>query len=402
MSSSKRPTTAMPAKAGPEGMHSYFFSYPLFCAATDGQGLVITGGGGGGKAYGVLNFLQAHVVIVNTLSGEPTLETIASMDTGAEAAVALDYSGHGFWACALGTNVLLFKFNDDTLRIEPVLKFSVGTNPNFVKIIKNSAAGWKILTGGEDKLLKVWQVDAGLSCSALVCQRNDHGAEIGNADGFNGHILTCGRDGTVKVYLDDSMSVSCSIQPRSPDPKLQAQSLSIRAAFFLPNQEEIVLLCHLPRGPSYLMLYSLSNPATPKTVTLVDPKSITPSMGINAKRDQVVLSHVGGEKDIYGVPALKLVKKSKKHCHEMPPGNCMFVEHDLVLTASPDFSVNFFSHNMRSKPSSVTKFVCTLLLILLLVLTLAAVFVALYLPNGRAMIADHVNHIISHPRVDEL
>jgi WD40 repeat protein len=390
---SKKSPTPMPAKPGPVGLHSYFFSYPIFCTHSDGQGLVITGGGGGGKAYGVINYLQAHVVIMNPETGDTTMETIASMDTGADAPVSLDYCD-GLWACALGRQIMLFKFNDDTLSIEPVFKFESKGNSNFVKIVNSGTA---ILTGGEDKFFRIWSIvqpnGAAITSVTLKREFNDHNAEVNSADASDGMMVSCGKDGTVKVYVREALS--CTIQPRSPDAKHANAALSIRGAFILKNND-IVVLCHLPRGPSHLMLFNTANPSVPKSVLLVDAKSITPSIGINTQRDRIVFSHVGGEKDIYAVPSLKLIHRSRKHCHEMPPGICLFVAPELVLTASPDFSVNFHSPKMtKSNP------LWTLLMMLVLFFILAMLFITAFLPETRDAIHRQATSILQG-RFEEL
>ena len=398
---SKKPKgEADPIKAGPPSSRSYFTSYPIFCANTDGQGLVITGGGGGGKSYGVLNFLQAHVCIQDPVSRLLTLETIATLDTGADAPMALDFLDQqgGIWACALGTHCMLFRFNDDTLQIEPIFRFKSELSgdelhiTNFVKLVSKDG-GISILTGGEDKAARLWLVkqEAGpgsiISEIRMVTEIHDHNAEVVDGDWQPGgrQFLTCGKDGSVRVYSTYNQQLVCTIQPRSIDKKLANENapLAIRSAFFVGN-DDVVVLCHHPRGPAFLMLFSIANPVAPVSAVIVS-RSITPSMGISAKRDRIVVSHAGGEKDIFAVPSLRKLHSMNQHSHEMPPAKTLFVFEDLVVSASPDFSVNFFDPYAKRSSSLII-----ILFWLILVLILIAAGVFLFMPEGRQLMVQHV------------
>ena len=400
-----------PLKAGPAGSNSFFTSYPIFSIATDGQGLVITGGGGGGKAYGVINYLQAHVAIQNPTNRDLTLETIATLDTGADAAMALDFLNvqGGVWACALGFNCMLLKFNDDGLSIDPLFKWrsELGSDmhvTNFAKLAQIDNV-LHLLTGGEDKIARVWRVnqEAGpgtkILNATLVKELPDHNAEVNEGDWHRSgtQFLTCGKDGTVNVWASHSQQLLATIQPRSIDKKLANENLAIRAAYFLPGNE-VVVLCHHPRGPAFLMLFALANPATPLAVVTVS-RTITPSMGINQARDRVVVSHAGGEKDVYALPSLRLVHRMNKHSHEMPPGKSMFVFNDLVVSASPDFSLNFYDPLARRGYGF-----CTWLIILLLTMLVVLLAVLLYVPAGKAVLIEHIPALknLAKSRAEEL
>ena len=405
--------TPVPIKAGPAGSNCYFTSYPIFSLVTDGQGLLITGGGGGGRAYGVINYLQAHVAIQNAANRALTLETIATLDTGADAPLALDFlnAQGGVWGCALGGNCLLFKFNDDTLTIEPLFKWKSetgGNNLHVTNFIKLMAHGDTLhaLTGGEDKVARLWKIvqmagpGSKITSVLVVKEFPDHNAEVSDGDWHpsGSQFLTCGKDGTVKVWSMASLGIVATIQPRSIDKKLSNETLAIRSAYFLSKtSSDVVILCHHPRGPAFLMLYSLANPGAPISVVLAS-RTITPSMGINSARDKVVVSHAGGEKDIYALPSLRTVSRMTKHSHEMPPGNSVFVLEDLVVSGSPDFSLNFFDPKQRSGLS-----ILTLLLVLIMLLFAAVAVVIMYVPEGKALLVQHVPGLKNlHPRFEEL
>jgi WD40 repeat protein len=395
MKETKDKSGAVPLKAGPVQSNSFFTSYPIFSLGTDGQGLLITGGGGGGRAYGVLNFLQAHVAILCP-SRKLTLETIATLDTGCDAPMSLDFhpAQGGVWACALGPNCMLFKFNDDSLSIEPLSKWKSEKSgndlhiTNFVKIFQLAGGNnypMQVLTGGEDKIVRLWTVvqekgpGSRISDVSLVKEFSDHNAEVIDADWqpSGQHFLTCGKDGTVRVWSAYNHQQVVVIQPRSIDKKLANEPLSLRSAFFVGS--DVVVLCHHPRGPAFLMLFSLANPATPVSALKVS-RTITPSVGISQNRDKIVVSHAGGEKDIYAVPSLRLLHKSNKHSHEMPPAKSMFAFDDLVVSASPDFSLNFFD----PKSKSGCGFFALLLLVVLILLIVAAIFA--FLPEAKTFI----------------
>jgi WD40 repeat protein len=404
----------MPAKAGPPNTHSYFMSYPLFCVGTDGEGLIITGGGGGGKAYGVINYLQAHVAIQNESTGNVTMETIASMDTGSGAAMALDYipSQGGVWICGLGSSCLIFKFNDDSLSMEPLFKFRSETNAeshlsNFAKLADINGQIF-CLTGGEDKVLRLWRIEqAGgtgtpISGVKLVKELTDHQSEIVDADwsASSQQFLSCGKDGTVKVWSMNSSSPIVTLQPPKDKRVDEKLNLSIRSAYFVNNvARDIVVLCHYPRGPAYLMVFSQSNPTVPIT-SIVVSRTITPSMGIHPNRDRVAISHAGGEKDIYAVPSCKLISRTAQHCHEMPPCKTVFVNNNLVVSGSPDFSLNFFDPRMNS--SSFIGKLFRFILILLIITLLAVLVVILFFPSGADVLHSAFPDAMAMLKRDEL
>ena len=402
---------ADPIKAGPPASRSYFTSYPIFCAGTDGQGLLITGGGGGGKSYGVLNFLQAHVVIQDPSSRLVSIETIATLDTGSDAPMALDFlkPQGGIWACALGTHCMIFKFNDDTLQIEPLFRWKSelsGDELHITNFVKMTALNGSIslLTGGEDKTARLWQMrqetgpGSRISEISLVTELADHKAEVVDGDWQSGgqHFLTCGKDGSVRVYASFNQQLVCTLQPRSIDKKMANENapLAIRSAYFVGNSD-VAVLCHHPRGPAFLMLFSLANPVTPVAAIVVS-KSITPSMGINQTRDRIVVSHAGGEKDVFAVPSLRKLFSMTQHSHEMPPGKSFFVFDDLVASASPDFSLNVFDPYAKRTRG----FLSMLFWLIVLVLLISAAVFFLY-PQGREIMVHHLP-ALKHLQRDEL
>ena len=381
----------IPLKRGPRNSNSYFTSYPIFSLATDGQGLVITGGGGGGRAYGVLNFLQAHVAILTGKNNRfLALETIATLDTGTDAPMALDFNAAqgGLWACALGANCMLFKFNDDSLSFEPLIRWKSETNgndmhiTNFVKMYFQANRNQLFaLTGGEDKQIRLWKIaqengpGTRISEIILIKESSYHNAEVidGDWQPSGQHFLSCGKDGTVRIWSTYTQEQVAVIQPRSIDSKLANETLSIRSAFFVGS--DIVVLCHHPRGPAFLMLFSLANPTVPISAVKVS-KTITPSMGINLARDKLVVSHAGGEKDIFSIPSLRLLHRSNKHSHEMPPGKSIFALEDVVVSASPDFSLNFFDPKTSSGFGGYLRTLLVLIFVILLILVIGVALLA--------------------------
>jgi hypothetical protein len=193
--------------------------------------------------------------------------------------------------------------------------------------------------------------------------------------------LSCGKDGTVKVWSMNSSAPLTTIQPPKDKRVDQSLNLSIRSAYFINNpSRDIVVLCHYPRGPAFLMVFSQTNPTTPITNVLVS-RTITPSMGINQTRDKVAVSHANGEKDIYSlVPGCKLLSRTPNHCHEMPPCKTVFVNNQLVVSGSPDFSLNFFDPRMNASSffTNLIRFILWLLILVLLVLLV----VILFFPSG--------------------
>ena len=393
MKSEKKEAIPVPLKRGPDGI--FFASYPVFALVSDGQGLLITGGGGGGKAYGVINYLQAHVVIQTPTS--LTVETIATLDTGVDAPTALDYlnTQGGVWICAMGCHSMLFRFNDDSLTIEPLFRWrtELGNErhlTNFAKIFSNPQNGHlHALTGGEDKTARLWLLtqEAGVGTrvtqAVLMAELPEHQAEVVSCDVFGSEFLTTGKDGTVKLWSISNQSLITSITPRSPDKKLADQVLSIRAAYLIGNNN-VVILCHHHRGPAFLMLYSAANPAAPLAAVQVT-KAITPSIGISASRDKVVVSHMEGEKSIYLVPSLRLVNRTTKKPHQMPPGKTAFVFDQLAVSGSPDFCLHFYEPNKTAGKSA-----CAWILIFILLLLVLAAAIFFLVPEGRAVMVQHV------------
>ena len=220
---------------------------------------------------------------------------------------------------------------------------------------------------------------------------NDHQAEIVDADWCpsSHQFLSCGKDGTVKVWSLNSPSPTASLEPpkdKRMDPSL---NLSIRSAYFINNvSRDIVVLCHYPRGPAYLMVFSQSNPTTPVSSIMVG-RSITPSMGINQSRDKVAISHAQGEKDMFAVPACRLISSTgrDRNYHEMPPCKTVFVNTSCVVSGSPDFSLNFFDPRMKSSSFFAKLFRFILWLLIIVLLTVLAVI--LFVPSGTELLHQH-------------
>lgn len=343
-------------------MHSYFLSYPVFCAGSDGHGLLITGGGGGGKAYGVINYLQAHVVVGGH---EVSMETVATMDTGADAPTALSFcpAQGGVWACVLGANCLLFKFNDATLSMETLYRFKCeisGSDLEMANCVKLSVSSGSLvcITGGENKIVRVWQIEqqsgAGTKIigATLKHEFTKHGSEIVDADIVGDLLASSGKDGSVYLFRLSSGAANSQIRPLPLDTKTSTH-LSIRSSFIVNEGKSVVVLCHHPRGPSYLFLYNIQSPQVPIYYVCVSKTQITPSMGISECKTKVVVALAGGEKNIYKISHtnIKLILQSNKHCHEMPPGDTLFLNSDenFVVSASPDFSLNFFDPRFQSR-----------------------------------------------------
>lgn len=407
----KKTSGGKPLSAGPPKSDLFFASYPIFALGTDGQGLLISGGGGGGKSYGVLNYIQAHVVIQDPESRSLCVETIATMDTGTGTPIAIEYMQGGVWACSLGDECLLFRFSDDSLTIEPLFRFKteISGDPlhvtNFVRLSGSLSNGSvSVLTGGEDKIARLWRlsIDTGsrtISQVSLVSELPDHKAEVVDGDWQPGgnQFLTCGKDGSVKVWNAFTQSLVCTIEPRSIDKKQSNTGpLAIRSALFV-GQNDVVVLCHHSRGPAFLMLYSISNPGIP-IASITVSRSIATSMAADATRSRVAVSQADGQKTVYAVPSLKSLHSSKKNCHQMPPGRTLFVFDNLVVSGSPDFSLSFFDP-LRGKVSWFGW-----LLWLILVLCLAMLCMYYFVPEARDAITMHVDSVvgkITH-RVDEL
>lgn len=185
--------TSKSITAGPPFSNLYFASYPIFALGTDGQGLVITGGGGGGKSYGVLNYLQAHVVIQDPSTRALCVETIATLDTGAGTPIAIDYLKGGLWACSLGNECLLFKFSDDSLSIEPLFRFKteISGDPlhvtNFVRLSAHNAQ-LSVLTGGEDRAVRLWRLSQDSGSKKNHPSSTSNGAPGPSSRGHRGRL----------------------------------------------------------------------------------------------------------------------------------------------------------------------------------------------------------------------
>ena len=362
----------------------YVEGLPLYCVASDGQGLVITGGGGGGKSYGVMNFLQVHVIIHNQKSHTVSLETINTVDMGPDAPQCIDHAD-GVWVVSFGGSAMLFTFNDEKLSISELIrfrteKFSFNHLTNFIKIKNNF-----LISGGEDKLLRLWRIEKNernqIHQVSVIREFPDHQSEVsdGDWDSTGQRFLSCGKDGSVKVWGLQTGQCQCTITPRSIDKKMENQPLTVRSAYFTGSNDVIVCAQH-PRGPAFLFLYSLASAGQPLTSVTATKRTVA-SMGINANRDQIAVSHEGGEKDVYSLPNLLRIYSVSKEVHGIAPGKTRFVNDNLIVSVSTDSGMNFYDplKKQNSFLMKISLFLFSIIFIIAMIIILTDPRVASYM-----------------------
>ncbi|KAF4662497.1 hypothetical protein FOZ61_003281 [Perkinsus olseni] len=374
-----------PAVPGLDG--TFYMAYPIFSMCSDEHGLVLTGGGGGGKEYGVLDYIQAHVYDETTES----FTTVSSIETGTKVCYDLTYCpATDRFAAALTSECLLLRFDPASLSLTCEARFTAElSNPGqtVCNVLRYSPSGAELLTGGDDGVVRVWNLASSTSTPRLAL--DDHHKEIVDAEWApsGDRFVTCGRDRSVKLWSGEGACTDTII----PE-KVKAVSPLAKFARFV-NDTCLIVATHGPRGPSWLTIYDVGSDGKTKEVRKSQiSKAVICSMAVSQDRSQAVLGFVDSTRMIISLAPTSMLFKNTAVVHEMPPGKAAFLlDKHVVCTSSADYSVNIW--NIK-KPARSHSLGCCWWLIFLLSLMALLYYGYLY--------AVEKGHLGGSGRLDEL
>ncbi|EER03597.1 hypothetical protein Pmar_PMAR026274 [Perkinsus marinus ATCC 50983] len=248
-------------KAAVPGLNGTFYmAYPIFSMCSDEHGLVLTGGGGGGKEYGVLDYIQAHVYDESTES----FTTVSSIETDTKVCYDITYC--------------------------PAERFTVElSNPGqtVCNVLRYSPSGAELLTGGDDGVVRVWNLASSTSAPRLAL--DDHHKEIVDAEWApsGDRFVTCGRDRSVKLWSGEGACTDTII----PE-KMKAISPLAKFARFV-NDTYLIVATHGPRGPSWLTVYDVGSDGKAKEVKKSQiSKAVICSIALSQDRSRAAIGFV--------------------------------------------------------------------------------------------------------------
>jgi WD40 repeat protein len=320
----------------------YQLIYPPYCCASDGTGLLVTGGGGGSKSFGVGNMLQLHVVS----EACSKLTTVSTLDMGEQITRSLQYSeSHRLWTATMDDRVLIFDIDESGLFcFRPLASFSAELRTQgackFAKLgtFKNQRV---ILTGGDESDARVWNFLVGQKPSLILTVNHGSGNDSDLVDGswyVDGcRFVTGSRNGLAKVW--DTASGTCLSSVYSPTP-----DVSLRACQFLDNGHLLNAYYAAPKGPSTLQRFDNLGIPLGSAVKL-SSKSVISALTVQGERAGIAFNTGHAESwDLKTMRSLPLMRLAE---HDLAVAGVALVPGG-VISVSVDFTVRLWSD---AKPS---------------------------------------------------
>ena len=317
----------------------YQVLYPCYCCAGDGSGVIVTGGGGGSKSYGVSNMLQLHVVSDSCSK----LTTISTLDMGEQITRSINYSdAHRLWTATMDHMVLVFDIDEVGLfSLRPIVKFSAELrtkgNCKFAKIAtyKNQRL---ILTGGDESEVRVWNFPPGdpptVLLSALHGSGKDNDIVDGSWDIDGSRYLSASRNGLTKIWETASGTCLSAISAPKPD-------MFLRIATFTESSQVICGYYSAPKGPSFLQRFGFKGEIVGKMVQL---KSKSVISCLHASGDKAAVAFNTGNLELWDLRSMRQIKLCKGSPHELAASGAVLVPNGVV-SVSVDFTVRLWTQS---------------------------------------------------------
>ncbi|CAA9988188.1 guanine nucleotide-exchange factor SEC12, putative [Plasmodium knowlesi strain H] len=375
-----------------------YLNYPIYGIGSN-EKYVVTSGGGGGKSYGIEDLLD-----INTFNDkEKKLQALWSttQQRGVVDSIVYDEK-YDIWLGSVRNECLIFQINEET---GPNIIHSFVTDFNAKHprqvVVKFSSISNFILTGGEDKTLKLWKlkiaehskgekktgteeeeqrtpsppppevgiVTIGKYKNFFIDTTSNIVEHIGD---FKGHeecikdcdisqdekiVCTCSADNSLKIW-DTHTFVNLHTEQMS-NPKQKGDKLNFRCCKFLRNTKRkddflytLLTTAYTSRGNSYLIIWNVHfddkkekfTCTKEKFIWLDDRPCCNIAMSLNEK--YLALGFSTGALKIYNTNYSLLAHYKK---HELPITAMCFIKNDtFLLSAGADYSISCIHINSFS------------------------------------------------------
>lgn len=304
------------------------------------------------------------------------LKTVASLSTDKEVVVGLSYAkGTDQYLASAAGNTRVLKYDADTHALTELCQFTTerdGKEPT-QNVAQGSPAGDIIATGGTDGVIKLHRVanKAQEPTLAIECRvdppLSDKEKEVleldFSADGTQ--LLSVDRSGCCRVWNAATGSQTTCIKYDVPGAPVPIGGWLIRQAKFVPRIDDaapaIVVGASGMRGPCYIATYSVDGK---RLREILLGKMPLRSLCVSPGADMCAICLSNGEKRVYSLPRLKLMKQMKD-AHDMPAPVLAFLGDATVVSASGDYTIHLMKYGAGDSGSSMLTCVAIIFAIML-------------------------------------
>ncbi|CRG96212.1 ER membrane protein Sec12, putative [Plasmodium gallinaceum] len=349
-----------------------YLNYPIYGIASN-ENYVVTSGGGGGKSYGIEDLLDVNIfnekekkldVIWSTTEQKGVIDSI------------LYVQKYNIWIGSLKNECILFKINEETgpsILLNFITDFAE-KNPRQV-VVKFSENQDFILTGGDDKTLRLWKLKFTKDSSFIHVTNDlylDSKTAVEHLGDFIGHdesikdcditfdeniVCTCSSDYSLKIW-DTYRYINLHTEFMK-NPKNKNDKLIFRCCKFLKKSNiireytySLLTTASSARGNSFLIIWNIYYDNKKEKFSCVKQNLIwideTPccNMAISTNENFLALGFSTGSLKLYN-SKYSLLAYYKKH--ELPITAMCFTKNDkFLLAAGADYSISCVDVNCLS------------------------------------------------------